>query len=486
MSDIRTRFAPSPTGYMHIGNLRTALYTYLIAKKEGGSFILRIEDTDQERYVEGATEIIYRTLKTVGLNWDEGPDIGGPVGPYVQSERMGIFKKYALELVEKGAAYYCFCDKDRLQELKAVQEASGVSPMYDRHCRSLPKEEVSRLLAAGTPYVIRQKIPLEGTTTFHDELFGDITVENSTLDDQILIKADGMPTYNFANVVDDHLMGITHVVRGNEYLASSPKYNLLYEAFGWEVPKYIHVSPIMKDKHQKLSKRNGDASFEDLVAKGYLAEAIINYIALLGWAPKSERELFTLEELKTEFDIDGLSKSPSIFDHLKLRAINAEYIRRLSPEEFFVCARPYLEQAIKRQDVDLRAIAALLQNRTEVLSDIPGQVDFIDSLPEYELSLYDNKKMKTNPETALDALTRSLPALEALEEWNENTIHDALFSLIKSLDVKNGYILWPVRVAVSGRQFTPGGALELCCILGKKDSLDRIRRSIDLISSQIR
>ena len=295
-----------------------------------------------------------------------------------------------------------------------------------------------------------------------------------------------MPTYNFANVVDDHLMGITHVVRGNEYLASSPKYNLLYEAFGWEVPKYIHVSPIMKDKHQKLSKRNGDASFEDLVAKGYLAEAIINYIALLGWAPKSERELFTLEELKTEFDIDGLSKSPSIFDPLKLRAINAEYIRRLSPEEFFGCARPYLEQAIKRQDVDLRAIAALLQNRTEVLSDIPGQVDFIDSLPEYELSLYDNKKMKTNPETALDALTRSLPALEALEEWNENTIHDALFSLIKSLDVKNGYILWPVRVAVSGRQFTPGGALELCCILGKKDSLDRIRRSIDLISSQIR
>ena len=486
MSDIRTRFAPSPTGYMHIGNLRTALYTYLIAKKEGGSFILRIEDTDQERYVEGATEIIYRTLKTVGLNWDEGPDIGGPVGPYVQSERMGIFKKYALELVEKGAAYYCFCDKDRLQELKAVQEASGVSPMYDRHCRSLPKEEVSRLLAAGTPYVIRQKIPLEGTTTFHDELFGDITVENSTLDDQILIKADGMPTYNFANVVDDHLMGITHVVRGNEYLASSPKYNLLYEAFGWEVPKYIHVSPIMKDKHQKLSKRNGDASFEDLVAKGYLAEAIINYIALLGWAPKSERELFTLEELKTEFDIDGLSKSPSIFDPLKLRAINAEYIRRLSPEEFFGCARPYLEQAIKRQDVDLRAIAALLQNRTEVLSDIPGQVDFIDSLPEYELSLYDNKKMKTNPETALDALTRSLPALEALEEWNENTVHDALFSLIKSLDVKNGYILWPVRVAVSGRQFTPGGALELCCILGKKDSLDRIRCSIDLISSQIR
>ena len=486
MSDIRTRFAPSPTGYMHIGNLRTALYTYLIAKKEGGSFILRIEDTDQERYVEGATEIIYRTLKTVGLNWDEGPDIGGPVGPYVQSERMGIFKKYALELVEKGAAYYCFCDKDRLQELKGVREASGVSPMYDRHCRSLPKEEVSRLLAAGTPYVIRQKIPLEGTTTFHDELFGDITVENSTLDDQILIKADGMPTYNFANVVDDHLMGITHVVRGNEYLASSPKYNLLYEAFGWEVPKYIHVSPIMKDKHQKLSKRNGDASFEDLVAKGYLAEAIINYIALLGWAPKSERELFTLEELKTEFDIDGLSKSPSIFDPLKLRAINAEYIRRLSPEEFFVCARPYLEQAIKRQDVDLRAIAALLQNRTEVLSDIPGQVDFIDSLPEYELSLYDNKKMKTNPETALDALTRSLPALEALEEWNENTVHDALFSLIKSLDVKNGYILWPVRVAVSGRQFTPGGALELCCILGKKDSLDRIRRSIDLISSQIR
>ena len=486
MKEVRTRFAPSPTGYMHIGNLRTALYTYLIAKKAGGKFILRIEDTDRERYVEGAVETIYRTLKMVGLNWDEGPDIGGPVGPYIQSQRMGIFKKYAEELVKMGKAYYCFCDKDRLAELKAVQEASGVSPMYDRHCRNLSPEEIQKKLAEGVPYVIRQKIPLEGTTTFHDELYGDITVENSTLDDQILLKTDGMPTYNFANVVDDHLMGITHVVRGNEYLASSPKYNLLYEAFGWEVPKYIHVSPIMKDKHQKLSKRNGDASFEDLVAKGYLAEAIINYIALLGWAPKSERELFTLEELKTEFDIDGLSKSPSIFDPLKLRAINAEYIRRLSPEEFFGCARPYLEQAIKRQDVDLRAIAALLQNRTEVLSDIPGQVDFIDSLPEYELSLYDNKKMKTNPETALDALTRSLPALEALEEWNENTIHDALFSLIKSLDVKNGYILWPVRVAVSGRQFTPGGALELCCILGKKDSLDRIRRSIDLISSQIR
>ena len=351
MSEVRTRFAPSPTGYMHIGNLRTALYTYIIAKKYGGKFILRIEDTDQERYVEGAVDTIYRTLKAVGLNWDEGPDVGGDYDPYIQSERMGIFKKYALELVEKGGAYYCFCDKDRLTELKAVQEAAGISPMYDRHCRKLSKEEIQAKLDAGTPYVIRQKIPLEGTTTFHDELFGDITVENSTLDDQILLKADGMPTYNFANVVDDHLMGITHVVRGNEYLASAPKYNLLYEAFGWEVPKYIHVAPIMKDKHNKLSKRNGDASFEDLVAKGYLSEAIINYIALLGWAPKGEREIYTLPELIEAFEIDGLSKSPAIFDPLKLRAINGEYIRALTPEKFAEYAEPYIRSVVKKESI---------------------------------------------------------------------------------------------------------------------------------------
>ncbi len=484
--EVRTRFAPSPTGYMHIGNLRTALYTYLIAKKAGGKFILRIEDTDQERYVEGATEIIYRTLKRVGLNWDEGPDIGGPVGPYIQSQRMGIFKKYALELVEKGEAYYCFCDKDRLTELKAVQEASGVSPMYDRHCRNLPKEEIEKNLAAGVPYVIRQKIPLEGTTTFHDELYGDITVDNSTLDDQILLKTDGMPTYNFANVVDDHLMGITHVVRGNEYLASSPKYNLLYKAFGWEVPKYIHVEHIMKDKHNKLSKRNGDASFEDLMEKGYLSEAVINYIALLGWAPKGEREIFSLKELIDEFDISGLSKSPAIFDPLKLRAINAEYIRRLAPEKFAEYAAPYIRQTVKREDVDLGKIAALLQNRTEVFTDIPEQVDFIDRMPDYDLSLYVNKKMKTDCDTSLDALERALPVLEAIpqERWNEQTIHDELFKLIAEMGVKNGYILWPVRVAISGKQFTPGGAIEIADIIGKPDTIARMKRSIEMLKNR--
>ncbi len=482
MSEVRTRFAPSPTGYMHIGNLRTALYTYIIAKKYGGKFILRIEDTDQERYVEGAVDTIYRTLKAVGLNWDEGPDVGGDYGPYVQSERMGIFKKYAIELVEKGGAYYCFCDKDRLTELKAVQEAAGISPMYDRHCRNLSPEEIQAKLDAGTPYVIRQKIPLEGTTTFHDELFGDITVENSTLDDQILLKADGMPTYNFANVVDDHLMGITHVVRGNEYLASAPKYNLLYEAFGWEVPKYIHVAPIMKDKHNKLSKRNGDASFEDLVAKGYLSEAIINYIALLGWAPKGEREIFSLPELIEEFEIDGLSKSPAIFDPLKLRAINGEYIRALSPEKFAEYAEPYIRQVV-RSDVDTAKIAALLQNRTEVFSEIPEQVDFIDEMPDYDLSLYENKKMKTNSETAVDALTRALPVLEAIpeSEWSFQNLHDRLFELISEMGVKNGYVLWSLRVAISGKQFTPGGAFEIAEIIGKKETLKRIHRSLEML-----
>lgn len=486
MNEVRTRFAPSPTGYMHIGNLRTALYTYLIAKKSGGKFILRIEDTDQERYVEGAVDIIYRTLRTVGLNWDEGPDVGGPVGPYIQSERMGIFKKYALELVEKGEAYYCFCDKDRLTELKAVQEASGVNPMYDRHCRNLSKEEIQAKLDAGVPYVIRQKIPETGTTTFHDELYGDITVENSTLDDQILLKTDGMPTYNFANVVDDHLMGITHVVRGNEYLASSPKYNLLYQAFGWEVPKYIHVEHIMKDKHNKLSKRNGDASFEDLMAKGYLCEAVVNYIALLGWAPKGEREIFTLEELVEEFDISGLSKSPAIFDPVKLRAINGEYVRKLTPEKFYEYAEPYIKQVVKREDADLKYIASLLQNRTEIFSEIPEQVDFIDEMPDYDLSLYENKKMKTNADTALDALEKVLPVLEGIDEadWTFDNIHDKLFELIASLEVKNGYILWPVRVAISGKQFTPGGAFEIAQIIGKADTIARMKRSIEMLKAR--
>lgn len=479
---VRTRFAPSPTGYMHIGNLRTALYTYLIAKKNGGDFILRIEDTDQERYVEGAVDVIYNTLKMTGLKWDEGPDIGGPVGPYVQSERMGMFKDYALQLVESGHAYYCFCDKERLDEVKKIQEASHIAPMYDRHCRNLSKEEVQAKLDAGIPYVIRQKMPLDGTTTFHDEVYGDITVENSTLDDQILIKTDGMPTYNFANVVDDHTMGITHVVRGNEYLSSAPKYNLLYEAFGWEVPTYIHCSPVMKDQTTKLSKRNGDASFEDLLAKGYLKEAVVNFIALLGWAPKGEQEIFTLEELVQEFDINGISKSPAIFDPVKLKAINAAYIRKMSPKEFLEIITPYIRQSVKREDIDIALLASVLQPRTELFTDVPGQVDFIDELPEYDNAMYCHKKMKTNEETSLEALKAVLPVLEAVEDWTADNIHEALFGLIAELGVKNGWLLWPVRTAVSGKQFTPGGGVELCAILGKEDTLARIRKGIEKLS----
>ena len=484
MKKVRTRFAPSPTGYMHIGNLRTALFTYLIAKQNGGDFILRIEDTDRERYVEGATEIIYSTLRKCGLNWDEGPDIGGPVGPYIQSERMGMFKKYAEELVEKGEAYYCFCDKERLDEVKAIQEASGIMPMYDRHCRNLSKEEVKEKLDAGTPYVIRQKVPLDGEVTFHDELYGDITVPCSTLDDQILIKTDGMPTYNFANVVDDHLMGITHVVRGNEYLASAPKYNLLYKAFGWEVPTYIHVEHIMKDKQHKLSKRDGDASFEDLIAKGYLTEAVVNYIALLGWAPKGEEEIFSLEELIKEFDIHGLSKSPTIFDPLKLKAINAKYIKKLTPEKFEEYAAPYIRQTVKREDIDISRICSLLQDRTEVFTDIPETVDFLDSLPEYDTALYCHKKMKTNEENSLESLKAVLPVLEAVDEadWNEETLHDKLFALIGELGVKNGIILWPLRVAVSGKAFTPGGGIEICALIGKTDSVARVKKGIEKLS----
>ncbi|MBQ7756032.1 MAG: glutamate--tRNA ligase [Oscillospiraceae bacterium] len=482
MNKVRTRFAPSPTGYMHIGNLRTALFTYIIAKKNGGDFILRIEDTDQGRLVEGATDVIYKTLRDCGLNWDEGPDVGGPVGPYIQSERMGMFKQYAVELVEKGEAYYCFCDKERLEEVRAIQEASGIMPMYDRHCRDLSKEEVQAKLDAGIPYVIRQKVPTEGEVTFHDELYGDITVPCSTLDDQILIKTDGMPTYNFANVVDDHLMGITHVVRGNEYLASAPKYNLLYNAFGWEVPKYIHVEHIMKDKQHKLSKRDGDASYQDLMEKGYLTPAVLNYIALLGWAPKGEQEIFTLEELIEEFDISGLSKSPAIFDAVKLKAINGEYIRKLSIDEYLENALPYIKKAVKREDVDVKRIAQLLQPRTELFTDIPEQIDFIDELPEYENALYCHKKMKTNEENSLESLNAILPVLEGISDWTEENIHEALFKLIEEKGVKNGIILWPLRVAVSGKSFTPGGGIELCVILGKEESIARIKKGIEKLS----
>lgn len=481
---VRTRFAPSPTGYMHVGNLRTALYAYLTAKSMGGKMILRIEDTDQERQVEGAVDIIYNTMRDTGLLWDEGPDIGGPVGPYVQSERMGIYKEYALKLVELGAAYYCFCDKERLEEVRELQKASGIAPQYDRHCRNLTPEEVQAKLDAGEPYVIRQKVPLEGTTTFDDVVYGSITVENSTLDDQVLLKADGFPTYNFANVVDDHLMGITHVIRGSEYLSSAPKYNLLYEAFGWEIPIYMHCPPVMKDATHKLSKRNGDASYQDLVAQGYLKEAILNYILLLGWSPKSEKEVFSLPEMIEAFDIHGISKSPAIFDTVKLRFLNGEYIRALTPEQFHDMALPWIRKGVKRDDVDTKLIASLLQPRCEVLGDIPEQLDFIDELPDYSTDLYVSKKMKTNEETSLEILRQILPVMEAMDDFSDEAVHTAMFDLIAKLGVKNGYLLWPLRIALSGKQFTPGGGVEIAAILGKEESLKRLKKGIEKLENR--
>ena len=483
---VRTRFAPSPTGYMHIGNLRTALYAYLIAKKQDGDFILRIEDTDQERYVEGAVDVIYDTLRVAGLNWDEGPDIGGPVGPYVQSERMGMFKSYAEELVKSGHAYYCFCDKERLDEVRKIQEASHIAPMYDRHCRNLSPEEVQAKLDAGVPYVIRQKMPLDGTTTFHDDIYGDVTVENSTLDDQILIKTDGMPTYNFANVVDDHLMGITHVIRGSEYLSSTPKYNLLYQAFGWEIPTYIHCPPVMKDAQNKLSKRNGDASYQDLVAKGYLTEAVLNYICLLGWSPKgeyAEQEIFSLPELVKIWSPDGISKSPAIFDPLKLRAINAEYIRRLSPEEFQKKAEPWIDKAV-HTSIDKKLLCANLQPRCEVLGEIPEQLDFFDAMPEYDVSMYANKKQKTTPETAKEALEALLPVLsdEALDFGNRDAVFDACKAKAEELGKKNGWLLYPLGIALSGKQRTPGGGTDLACMMGREKTVERVKAAIEKLN----
>lgn len=477
----RTRFAPSPTGYMHIGNLRTALYAYLLTKNLGGDYILRIEDTDQERYVEGAVDLIYRTMKETGLKHDEGPDVGGDYGPYIQSDRMDIYKEYAKKLVELGGAYYCFCDKERLENMKEEQTKKGLVPKYDGHCRNLSKEEIERRLAAGEPYVIRQKIDPKGTTTFEDAVFGTITVENSSLDENVLLKSDGLPTYNFANVIDDHLMKITHVIRGNEYLSSTPKYNLLYKSFGWEIPTYVHVSPIIKESGKKLSKREGDASYEDFTNKGYLKDAIINYIALLGWSPGGEQEIFTMDELIEHFSIHGISKSPAVFDEKKLAWINGEYIRKLSMEEFEELAKPWFEKAVKK-DVDYSKLAVLMHDRTEKFIDIVEQLDFIDELPDYDIDLYNHKKMKTNPENSLESLKEVLPVLEALDEWNEETVHNALFSLIEKLEVKNGIILWPVRVALSGKAFTPGGAIEIADLLGKEESIIRIKKGIEKLS----
>ncbi|MCI8341810.1 MAG: glutamate--tRNA ligase [Firmicutes bacterium] len=482
--EVRTRFAPSPTGYMHIGNLRTALYEYLIAKKNGGKFVLRIEDTDQERYVEGAVDIIYNTLKLTGLVHDEGPDIGGEFGPYIQSQRQGMYMQYAEELIKKGHAYYCFCTKERLDSLKEKNGEGDAFSHYDRHCLSLSPEEIDEKLKSGMPYVVRQKMPTEGRTTFDDAVYGRITVENSELDDQILIKSDGMPTYNFANVVDDHLMKITHVVRGSEYLSSTPKYSLLYDAFGWASPEYVHLPPVMKDAHNKLSKRNGDASFEDLVEKGYIPEAVVNYIALLGWSPSDNTEIFSLEELEKNFSIEGLSKSPSIFDVQKLTWMNSEYIKNMEFEKYFELVKPKLEAAIKNRTFDLKKIAALLQTRLETLNDAAGMVDFFDELPEYSTDLYNHKKMKTNGEVSLDSLKACLPVLEEIEEWNENEIHDKMMTLVAEKGIKNGQLLWPIRTALSGKPTSPGGAFELADILGKEETIARILKGIELLSAQ--
>lgn len=479
--EVRTRFAPSPTGYMHIGNLRTALYEYLIAKSQGGKFILRIEDTDQERQVEGAVDVIYNTMRMTGLHHDEGPDIGGEYGPYVQSERMGMYMDYAKELVEEGEAYYCFCTKERLESLKESNAEGAAFAKYDRHCLGLSKEEVQAKLDAGVPFVIRQKMPDSGTTTFSDVVYGDITVENTELDDQILMKADGFPTYNFANVVDDHLMHITHVVRGSEYLSSTPKYNLLYKAFGWEPPVYVHLPAVMRDAHHKLSKRHGDKSFEDLVREGYVVEAIVNYIALLGWSPSGTQEIFSLKELEENFDMAGLSKSPAIFDIKKLTWMNSEYLKAMDFDKFYALAEPKLKEALGDTDLDLKKIAALLQKRLETLNDIPGLVEFFKTLPEYGTELYTHKKMKTNDEIALSSLEAALPVLENLEDWNTTSIHDALMALVGELGIKNGQLLWPVRTALSGEPTSPGGAMELADILGKEESLRRIRKGIELL-----
>jgi len=464
---------------MHVGNLRTALYEYLVAKSQGGKFILRIEDTDQERFVEGAVDVIYNTLRLCGMKHDEGPDIGGPYGPYVQSERKDIYKPYAEELIRKGHAYYCFCTKERLDALRAEAEANNRTFMYDRHCLGLSPAEIEEKLKSGVPYVIRQKMPREGTTSFEDMVYGTITIENSMLEDQILIKSDGLPTYNFANVIDDHLMQITHVVRGSEYLTSTPKYNLLYQAFGWEIPVYIHLPLIVKPDGSKISKRKGDATFEDLVKMGYLVEAIVNFIALLGWSPDSNQEIFTLSELEKVFDIRHISKSPSCFDMDKLRWFNAQHIRLMSPEKFYEAARPYLEEVITNKDIDLFKVSRLLHTRTEILSEIPSKVGFFNELCDYDLNIYVHKKMKTTPEISLSSLREALPVLEAIDEWNETNIHDSLMKLIEKLGIKNGQMLWPIRTAITGWEVTPGGAIEIADILGKSETLRRIRIGIE-------
>ena len=482
MSEVKTRFAPSPTGRMHVGNLRTALYAYLIAKHAGGKFMLRIEDTDQERFMEGALDIIYRTLADTGLIHDEGPDKDGGVGPYVQSERnaQGIYLKYAKQLIEQGDAYYCFCDKERLESLRTTVAGKEIA-IYDKHCLHLSKEEIEANLKAGKPYVIRINMPTEGTTTFHDEIYGNITVNNAELDDMILIKSDGYPTYNFANVIDDHLMGITHVVRGNEYLSSAPKYNRLYEAFGWEVPVYIHCPLITNEEHQKLSKRSGHSSYEDLLEQGFLREAIVNFVALLGWSPAGDTELFTLEELVKEFDYRRISKSPAVFDMVKLRWMNGEYMKKMDDEKFYEMALPYLKEVITR-DLDFHKIAAMVKTRIEVFPDIRDHVDFFEAVPEYDRAMYNHKKMKCTEETSLNVLKEVQPLLSAQEDYSNDALFEMLSAYAKEHGYKIGYVMWPIRTALSGKQMTPAGATEILEVLGKEESLARIEKAIEKLS----
>lgn len=483
MSKIRTRFAPSPTGRMHVGNLRTALYAYLIAKHEGGDFILRIEDTDQVRQVEGAVDIINRTLEETGLVHDEGPDKDGGCGPYVQSERVtqGIYMKYAKELIDKGEAYYCFCDKERLESLRTTVAGKEIS-IYDKHCLHLSKEEIEANLAAGKPYVIRQNNPTEGTTTFEDEIYGDITVDNSELDDMILIKSDGYPTYNFANVVDDHLMGITHVVRGNEYLSSSPKYNRLYEAFGWDVPVYVHCPLITDEEHHKLSKRCGHSSFEDLLDQGFLTEAIVNFVALLGWSPSDNQEIMSLSELVEKFDYHHMSKSPAVFDFTKLKWMNGEYIKKLDFDKFYEMALPYIKEVVTK-DYDLKKIARMVQTRIEIFPDIKEHIDFFEELPDYDIDMYTHKKMKTNPETSLEVLNDVVPILLSCDDFSNDSLFETLKAYATEKGYKIGYVMWPIRTAVSGKQMTPGGATELMEVFGKEESIARIKKGIEKLSN---
>ena len=480
MSKIRTRFAPSPTGRMHVGNLRTALYAYLIAKHEGGDFLLRVEDTDQERFVEGALDIIYRTMEKTGLIHDEGPDKDAGYGPYVQSERnaSGLYLKYAKQLVEQGDAYYCFCDKERLESLKTQVSEGGVEiSVYDKHCLSLSKEEVEANLAAGKPWVIRLNVPNEGETTFHDEIYGDITVPNAELDDMILIKSDGFPTYNFANVIDDHLMEISHVVRGNEYLSSAPKYNRLYEAFGWEVPVYVHCPLITDENHKKLSKRCGHSSYEDLIEQGFLPETIVNFVALLGWSPGGEQEIFSLKELEEIFDYKHMSKTPAVFDMNKIKWMNGEYIKAMDFDRFKELAMPYVTETIHRE-MDFDKILSMVKTRIELFTEIPGHIDFFEAVPEYDVEMYKHKKMKTTPETSLTVLKEIYPVIEAQEDFTNDALYEMLVSFAKGHEYKNGYVMWPVRTAVSGKQMTPGGATELMELLGKEESLKRINDAI--------